>query len=315
MTVVATFQITEVRKAWIAEGVLYREGWFSTNSLDRQKDITEPEAFAPVLKSYFDRSAPVSSTHDLKSYPIGHLQRGALLRDGKVFQEQVHPTDPAEFSDLPSTGTGFYARLAVNDPIATHQVSKGNIGGCSFIAYASRMEKLPGGGNRYLEFDELLETTIAAFPVNPQAVLKVAKAFGYNPEKEPTEMTPEQIQAMIDAAILAAKPADAPAVPVVKAEVPASLTPEMLTSALATMSTTILTSVDSKLLEVKKASDFSREGTGRLGQINTPEDARDADPLAYIVKKAESGEALTLEDKDLIAELTLHVLRDGMHSN
>lgn len=318
-SLVSTFQEMLVRKAYVQDGVLYREGWLSTNARDRKSDITEPEAFAPVLNSYFAACAPVTSTHDTKSYPIGHLQRGALVRDGKIFQEAVHPTDPAEFSNPPDNLSGFYGRFAINDPIATHQVVKGNVGGCSFIASANKYEPLQGGGYRYLEFEDLMETTIAAFPINPQAVHRVAKAYGYDPdeEKEPTEMTPEQIQAMIDAAIAASKaPAETPTVPVIKAEViaPAVLTPEMLTAALSTMSTTILTAVDTKLMEVKKAAvDYSREGTGRVGVIvgQTGTEA-DTDPVAYIVKKAESGEEFTQADKDLAAELTLTVLRSGM---
>lgn len=306
--IVSPFQEFKVTKSWINDGVLYREGWVSTNHKDRENEITEPEAFSPVLSNYFAMGAPVSSTHDLRSYPVGHLQKGALVRDGKIFQEEAHPTDPGEFTAFPESGTGFYARHAITDPIAASHVAKGNVGGCSFIASVKKFEPIPEGGRRFLEFSSLAETTIAAYPINTQARLHIAKAYGLVEEETP-EMTPEQIQAMIQKAFADAKEAE------VQKATPAptpALTPEQLTAVLTEHSSSILSQIDSKIEDVKKAFSYDREGVGRVGSVTTPADERDADPAAYIVKKAQAGDTLDATDKALIASLTLTAIMDGM---
>lgn len=293
-----------ITKAWRDGATLYREGWISTNDRDRQKEVTEPEAFQPVLQSYFNRCAPVSLNHGTTHLPIGHLQKGALLRDGAVFLEASHPTDPAEFVALPETGTGFYGRMAFNDPVAIDQIEKGNVAGCSFIATVKKAEPLPGGGRRFLEFDELIETTIAAYPVNPSAVLTVRKA---EEEKDLLTMTPEEIETLVANAIAKALPPQTPVTPEPEPAAPSVpqtvVTPDQI-------QTMIAASMKEATDELRKAF-MTRNGTGRAvsdPQTNPMED----DPAGYIVRKANSGEDLSPQDKELIAELTLTALRAGL---
>ncbi len=293
-------------KAWEGEnGALNIEGWISTNDQDQEKDITEPEAFQKSLESYFRRSAPVSFNHDTKSLPIGHLQKGALVRDGAIFHEARHPTDTAEFEHFPGTGTGFYARGVLTESTATSAVKKGNVGGFSFIGNATHYQKLPGGGRRFTEINPLIETTVAPYPVNTQAAILAAKAFGL---EEGKHMSPEEFAQMIAKAVADAQtpPAVIPDPEPVQKAVSLDDVQKLLVASFAEFGKAI----DAK---IEKATTFSREGVGRAGTIAPAENSRDADPLGYIVKKA-AGDPLSLDDVDraMIGELTTRALKEGM---
>lgn len=292
-----------VSKAWMSGGVCYAEGWLSTNERDRQKEITEPEAFSNSLDGYFSRGAPMTSVHDDKPYPIGHVQKAALVREGQIFKESLHPTDPANFEYFPASGTGVYGRVAINDDRASDQVRKGNVRSFSYFGVAKLVEPLAGGGRRYLEINPLIECCIAAFPINAGAVMTVAKAE--------EEMTPEQIQKMIDQAVAAANAAAAPQ-DVKKAE--QGLTVEQLSAVLAKNNEDVMKAFDDKLTERLQAQGaFSREGTGRLGQTpNQQETDLEADPINYLIKKAKTDEPLSPEEGDLIYRLTYAALTEGM---
>ncbi|GHO55520.1 hypothetical protein [Ktedonobacter robiniae] len=173
-----------ITKAWESDAGLNIEGWVSTDDQDLEKDITEPEAFQKSIDDYFRRSAPVSFNHKTAEVPVGHLQKGALVRDGKIFHEVSHPRDAAEFEHFPGTGNGFYARGVLTEPVAAGAVRKGNIGGFSFIGNATRYQKIPGGGRRFTEIYPLIETTVAPYPVNQKAAIIAAKAYGLEEESE-----------------------------------------------------------------------------------------------------------------------------------
>ena len=88
--------ILHLEKAWGEDGQdCFYEGWLSTPNRDLEKDITEPEAFVPVLKSYFARRAPVTVQHGTQYLPAGHLQKAVVVRDGKVLATQnIQPMLP-----------------------------------------------------------------------------------------------------------------------------------------------------------------------------------------------------------------------------
>lgn len=174
-----------IEKAWTGgDGNVYIEGWISTPDQDIQRDVTEPEAFAgKALSDYAARRMPLSSEHGRKysgrqfgDYPIGHMQRVALVRDGQVFQDASHPTDPAEFEHFPGSGSGVYGRGVINEHVAATSVAKGNIGGFSWIGKIADHEPLSGGGRRLTRIDPWLESTIAAYPVNGNAKVLAARS-------------------------------------------------------------------------------------------------------------------------------------------
>lgn len=159
-----------VMKAWQGEDEdVFVEGWVSTEDRDQYRDIVPPEVFADSLNDYMLRAAPLSRNHDIKEDPIGHMQRMALVRDGQIFMESAHPSDPAEFEHFPATGTGLYGRGVVNNAKAASQVMKGNMAGFSWIGRLKEYEPLPDGGKKYGRIDPLVETTLAAYPVNTKA--------------------------------------------------------------------------------------------------------------------------------------------------
>ena len=159
----------KIVKAYESEAGLVVEGWVSTNDQDQQKDIIEPEAFLPSIDGYFANFAPISLNHNQLALPVGHLQRGALVRDGQIFHEALHPMDAAEFEHFPGSGSGFYARGVLTDTMASDAVRKGNVGGFSFIGNGRKYTRIPGGGRRFTEVNPLTETTVAAYPINTRA--------------------------------------------------------------------------------------------------------------------------------------------------
>ena len=164
----------EVVKAWPGpNGSVVVEGWISTPTRDIQGDKVEPEAFQKSLPSYMARMAPLSYEHQYNKPPVGHVQKAALVRDGKIFFESEHPTDSAPFEHFPGRGTGVYGRAVVNDPGAAAQVMKGNIGGFSWTGRVLRVP-LPKGGFDFTSVEAYRETTIAAYPVNPDAAIVAA---------------------------------------------------------------------------------------------------------------------------------------------
>lgn len=164
----------EVVKAWQdTTGNVIVEGWISTNARDLEKDRVQPEKFQAALPSYMARMAPLSYEHRLKPAPVGHVQKAALVRDGHIFFEADHPTDSAPFEHFPSRGTGVYGRAVVNDPQAAMQVMKGNIGGFSWTGRVKRIP-LPDGGHEFTSVEVMRETTIAAYPINPDAAIIAA---------------------------------------------------------------------------------------------------------------------------------------------
>jgi hypothetical protein len=174
-----------IEKAWTgSDGCVYIEGWISTPDQDIQGDIVLPEAFAgKALTDYAARRMPLSSEHGktysgrkLGDYPIGHMQRVALVRDGRIFDEATHITDPTEFEHFPGSGTGVYGRGVINEHTAATSVAKGNIGGFSWIGKVAKWEALPGGGKRYQQVDPWLESTIAAYPINGNAKVLAARS-------------------------------------------------------------------------------------------------------------------------------------------
>jgi hypothetical protein len=117
--------------------------------------------------------APLSYEHRLKAAPVGHVQKAALVRDGRIFFESDHPTDPHPFEHFPGRGTGVYGRAVVNDAQAGAQVMKGNIGGFSWTGRVLR-RPLPDGGHEFTSVEVMRETTIAAYPINPDAAIVAA---------------------------------------------------------------------------------------------------------------------------------------------
>lgn len=312
--VTKAFNAGEIAKSWVGEdGYAYYEGWLSTPHKDREKDITEPTAFVNPMDDYFRRRAPVSIEHNGRTIPIGHLQKAAVIVDGKVVKSASHPTDPAEFEHLPTSGSGVWSRGVANEEPGISALRKGNVGGQSFIATA-KAEALPGGRYRYVDFDPWMESTIAAYPINPQAVIAVVKAFGAQ-EKDTTNMALKDI--LEDAAAkVEAQKADAK-----KAETEAVVTKAELGTMLIEFKDLMLgefkSNIDEQIAEIKKATSVPArgEGVGRKG--TAPEtNLRDENPLAYLesVVKASKGEddAIDGADKELIGAMTHAWLTMGM---
>ncbi len=300
----------ELQKAWGDDGQdCFYEGWLSTPSRDLEKDITEPEAFIPSLSSYFARRAPVSVQHGTQFLPAGHLQKAVVVRDGNVLAEASHPTDAADFEHFPSSGSGVWVRGRLTESPARDSVRKGNCGGMSFIALATEYSNLPGGGRRITRLDPLQETTVAPYPVNSEATIAVAKAFGLSPAEEHSHednMT-QSIDELL-AKALEARQAET------KTE-PEGVTKEELGSVLLDFQTKINESVEAA---VQKAMPVRGEGAGRKGGLPAGEAGlitRDSDPLKYIAKKAMSGEEMDEIDMKLLYAITWKALTDGLSMN
>lgn len=289
------------------------EGWLSTPDPDLEKDIVQPESFTKSIKSYFRRRAPLSYEHKTDRIPAGHLQRGAIVRDGQIITQATHPSDPHSFEhfeeSMAETGTrtGVYVRGVITNEMVGKSVERGDMGSFSYIANVTKFRYLPGGGREFLEQDPWLESTVAAYPVNQNAVITVAKAYGLVEESMPNwETKLDELLAGLD------EPAPEP---VVK-----DLSAEDLKSVLSEFKTQIADEFSKKVeervgVQVEKALTTMRgESNGRRGNTNQPPSADDS-PLQYVVHKARSVKSdseLSDQDKNLIAGITREYLMRGM---
>jgi hypothetical protein len=308
--VAGIYQKAMVHKAWQDEdGTTHFEGWMTTEHRDREKDVVPPECFVGCLDEYMANCAPLSSEHATDPLPVGHLQQLALVRDGVIFKSAKHPTDGADFEHFPNSGTGAFCRAVINTPSEAHAVAKGNMGGMSWIGKVTKYEPLPGGGKKYIEVMPLVETTLAAYPVNPHAIVLAAKAFNLEAELPQENPMPKKNDAAIDALMSALNGDDQEIEIVTKAEVD-----ELLTTRFEAFSKQITEALGASVAEsVAKAMPApDREGVGRKGVVATQEDERDADPTTYIIKKAQKPSEMTQEDKDLAFGIFAEVLKAGM---
>lgn len=188
-----------IQKAWMNDdGSINVEGWISTNEEDLEKDVIEPEAFAgTTLSGYFERGAPISSEHNTRDMPVGYMLRSALVRDGQVFQMESNPRYPeTDFKYFPETGTGWYGLGVIDEEIAARGISKGKISSFSWIGMPRAWTPKAGGGRHYTSpssISPLLEATVTAYPINPNAVMRIAKAYGYSPSLRLTQQGVERV--------------------------------------------------------------------------------------------------------------------------
>lgn len=331
----------DVKKAWTQEdGTVAIEGWVSTPDPDLEKDIVEPESFyGETFEEYYGRNAPLSSNHDTEGYPIGHLQKGVLVRDGVIFQEEYHPTDPAEFEffDPNEKRSGWYARGVVNDERAARSVQKGNIGGFSWIGNLREYEPIAGGGRRYHYVSPLLESTVAAYPVNPKAVMRIAKAYGLQEDTmEDTQKNPPTNELKLEE-LLAGAAERAAAKEAEKLAAKGVVTADQLGDIIAQAMQKVVqqTAVqkaqaapDSQESDVEEAEETvqkARPGVGRKGTVQggASGNLREDNPIKYLITKArtpvQSGKrtlpgytAFDPLDKDLLWKLTHKGMTQGM---
>ena len=297
-----------IEKAWTPEGddqAVHFEGWVSRNTgkKDLQREIVEPEAFLPAMDSYFARRAPLSYTHGTQTLPAGHLQQAAVIREGKVVKASSHPTDPADFEHMPASGTGVYVRGVITDPIVGKSVRQGDTGGMSYIANLREYEPLPGGGRRHLKYDPWIESCVAPYPVNPDAAITVAKAFGLDDPQE-IDMTVQsqadsanKLESALDAILAAQEEKEEQ---VTKADI------EKMLAAFQVSQNELVDTVKKAFAEAQRLP-AREEGTGRVGGQDPEITAREADPVGYIVKKAYevegAGKEMAPSDKDLAYKL------------
>jgi hypothetical protein len=78
----------------------------------------------------------------------------------------------------------------VDKPEAATNVRNGKVRAFSWIGHPTSWENLDGGGRRFSKvgaINPLLETTITAYPINTTAIMRVAKAHGYDVEPSKPE--------------------------------------------------------------------------------------------------------------------------------
>jgi hypothetical protein len=296
----------KLEKAWHNADDVTFEGWMSTPDLDLEKMIVEPEAFMDSLEDYFARRAPLSYIHNERSLPAGHLQKAAIIRDGNVLKTASHPTDPAEFELPPESGSGVYVRGVVTEQAPAQAIRKGNVGAMSWIGYGKEYEPMPGGVRRFTKVTPLIESTVAPYPVNTKAVIRLAKAFGLEETKTMATLE-EMLQTLTQQLSANEKLEKGLSEDAVKNIVSAALAEQA-----AQYETKLTKAVADAVAETeeKLTKAFDRSGTGRVAP--TPAEERESDPAAYLLKKAKSGDELSPEDKALVTGLFKHVIGQGL---
>ena len=298
------------------------EGWLSTPDQDLEKDIVQPESFKGAMKSYFRRNAPLSYEHHTDRIPAGHLNRAAIVRDGKIVTEAIHRTDPAAFEhmqesmDETGTRTGVYVRGTITNDQIAKSVGQGDMGSFSYIANLTKYRTLPGGGREFLEQDPWLESTVAAYPVNKNAVITVAKAYGL---EEQTDMGWEdQLEELLaGAAAPEHQPTNpAPAIKSVTADEVKGLFTQMKTELTAEITAQFEQKVEAEVeSRVQKALETQRGQSAGRQAPPSDEPNMDDEPVKYItwkVQKSKSDKDLSADDQAFILALTKRVLTEGM---
>jgi hypothetical protein len=294
-----------ITKAWGDADVCYVEGWLSTPHEDLEHDIIEPEAFMDSMQGYFDRRAPISFIHERQTLPGGHMQKAAIVREGRVMKTCVHPTDPAEFEHFPGTGTGVYVRGVLNAPEVAGPVKKGNVGGFSFVGNGKVFTPRSPKGNHYTKIDPWIESTVAPYPINHHAVITVAKAYGLEPPTE-EHMTQQEILDLVKAITSESAPTKEESQNVEK-----GLTKEDLKEVLGAFQASFN-------IELKKANDeiarLREEGVGSKATIVTSV-LPNENPLYPLIEKAAKGEEWTEEENRLVNQVSYQILSRGMNGS
>jgi len=170
-----------------ADGTLDAEGFISTPDKDIERDILEPEAFSGEgLTGYMKRGAPVSIEHGTKTLPIGFMHKARLVRNGQVLQDENNPKHPPIDFRHYDGGSGWYGLVNIYDKDVLRGISKGAVSSFSWIGMPNEWDVLPDGGRHFVKpgsVNPILEATVTAYPINPQATMRIAKARGYIPQK------------------------------------------------------------------------------------------------------------------------------------
>lgn len=295
-----------VKKAWYDGNDVFIEGWVSKPGRDRQKHSTTPESLIGSLPDYFQRLAPISAEdHQLGKLPMGHHQRGVLLRDGKVLLECEHPTDPAPFKSLPKKGSGWWGRARITHQVGIDQVQKGNVGSFSYTGHVKAYNVLLDGTWEYERVDPLVETTLTAFPVKTDANFQISKS-----EKD-TTLDETQLETILMGILdkrEAAKKVETDATELIAIK---SQNVELM-NALALL-TTKVTELD---VEVKKSQVQQRgQGVGSQTQIKTEDELFEENPIEFITQKSTTPDKLNAVHKLLITELSKKLFMEGLTSD
>lgn len=296
-----------VQKAWETEdGSTYIEGWISTPDRDLQKDITRPEAFLTSIDGYFAAGAPLSCEHNTDDFPVGHVQKAAIVKDGQILKAVEHPTDSADFEHFPNSGSGVYGRAKLTEQRTGFAVKAGNIRSFSWIGAPSKATPLPGGGRDFQEINPWVETTVSAYPVNQRAVMLAAKADSTATQGDSMDFDMNKMVAELKAALAPATETET----VAKADFEA-----FQTAIRAEIATAIQGMKDSVETVSKAFVEASREGAGRKAVTDAL--TIDSDPVAFLIQKAGSTagtDALDLDEKALVGKLTKEALLQGMNA-
>jgi hypothetical protein len=291
----------QLTKAW-GDTVAFYEGWLSKDSVDEDRHIIDPEAFSSAMDSYFERRAPVSFIHDGgKRLPAGHLQKAAIIKEGQVIKSASHPTDPADFEALPSTGNGVYVRGIANNPDVALALKSGNVGGLSFQAMATGEKRADGTkyfGPNSISFWK--ESTVAPYPKNPDAAILLTKANTEN------QMDETKLAALLESKFNEFLEKAKPSTP------PAPSTPPVNVEELITKAKEELTKSFEEKLE--KAQTLTRgepaQQKGSITPSNTP--STDRNLITELLEKAEKKEPYTEDDMFVLERLTFKALSDGL---
>lgn len=293
-----------LEKAWGDGKEAFVEGWLSTPDRDAEGDIVEPEAFAKSMDNYFARRAPVSYIHNRQTLPAGHIQKAAIVREGKIIKAATHPTDGAEFEHFPGAGTGVYVRAIITEAPVADAIKKGNVGGFSFIGNGKTYTPLRPKGRHYHEIDPWIEATVAPYPINHHAVITVAKAYGLEEDQEQTIPMSDTLVKALEALLAAQE------TPVKKSE-SGGITEDRLVALLTQFKDEVLSTTETK---IQKAMQLVREESGNgtkatLVKAELPEE----NPVYGLVQKARRGEEWTEDELHLANAVTYRVLAQGMN--
>ena len=137
---------------------------------------------------------------------MGFLQKAVLVRDGKILQAEDNPKHEKTDFRYFDGGTGWYSLVNIYEDIAIRGIVKGVLSAFSWIAMPKEWDDTEDGGRHFYKpgsIAPIIETTLTAYPVNTQAVMKIAKSRGYRPHIDRSQVismlaNPLVVDAVVD---------------------------------------------------------------------------------------------------------------------
>lgn len=166
------------------------KGYASTPTVDRYKDVVEPEAFRETILKAYKKNPMILFQHD-PMQPIGKATVLSIDSSGLYIEAEIH-NDPVE----EKIAQGILRTMSIGYiPLETEYRDKN--GYVLNIQDPNDMSRIwnEDGVKRIIKRLDLVEVSIVTVPANPDALFTMEKSFTKFFDEEIKSLTPEKMEA------------------------------------------------------------------------------------------------------------------------